>query len=611
MRKIPLLKAVPFVIIIVFGIAATTLVRDTAERTERARFLEEAEIVAASIDARDLQRLSGTLNDITDSDYLGLKEQMIKIRQNADESRFVYLIGSRNDQIFFYVDSEPSDSLDYSAPGDIYTEVDPLVMQHFVAGTGFVLGPYHDRWGTWMSAFAPVLDPDTGRPLANIGLDISAHQWEEAVWSREILPVIITLFALILLTIYYHYRHRRQEFISALATQEKRLQTLYEIASMQDVEGDKGLQAALQAGIDALHLDIGIISKVEGDVYTVEHVISPKSTIKPGDTFSFKRMYCELAYKAKGVVGIEHAGTSKYKGHACYKDFKLEAYIGVPLVVDGKNRGTLCFSAAKPRRTSFSEAEKDFLRLLGKWVSATLERKWDHERLKEVDRMKSEFVSVASHQLRTPLTGIKWFCQLLLGNKAGKLNPDQKDFIEQVSTSNDRMIRLVEDLLNVSRIETGRKFEIVKKPLDVPALVQSVVDEHLPLCAKRTQTINYTPPASFPTMKVDEQKIRQVLGNLVSNALKYSPVGSTVDVTLTMDAKKHAIVTVTDQGIGIPPAGQKRIFEKFFRAENAVVSETDGTGLGLYIAKSICGAHGGGLTFTSIEGKGSTFIAVF
>lgn len=610
MQKRRLIQALPYVVIVLLGIVATSIVGQIADHLERSRFEEEAKIVAATIDTHGIAGLTGTQADLASDEYQQLKEQMVKIRENKKNSRFAYLLGEHGGQIFFFVDSEPVDSHDYSAPGDLYNEVDSLVVLNYETGTSFVLGPYKDRWGQWVSAFAPITDSHTGK-VAAIGIDISAKEWITAIHLKQLLPVLTTCLAIVLLALYRFVRRRERAYVAAIATQEKRIKTLYEIASMEDLEGNKGLHAALAAGLEMLELDIGIISKVEGDAYTVEHVISPGNTIKPGDRFSFKRMYCELTYRENGVVAIERAGTSKYKAHACYKDFKLESYIGVPLVVAGKNRGTLCFSATKPRVKEFSGADKDFLRLLGQWVSTTLERKWDHERLKEVDRMKSEFVSVASHQLRTPLTGIKWFCQLLLGGKAGALLPDQQDFISQVNTSNDRMIALVEDLLNVSRIETGKKFEIIKTSLDVSALVRSVIDEHLPLSLKRTQTITYTPPSSFPMMQVDEQKIRQVLGNLISNALKYSPVGSVVEVSLTMDKKQRAVVAVTDHGIGIPLAQQKRIFEKFFRAENAVSSETDGTGLGLYIAKSICEAHGGGLSFVSTKGKGTTFTAVF
>ncbi len=138
--------------------------------------------------------------------------------------------------------------------------------------------------------------------------------------------------------------------------------------------------------------------------------------------------------------------------------------------------------------------------------------------------MKSEFVSVASHQLRTPLTGIKWFSELMLRGKAGEVSVEQKDFLTQIHESNERMIKLVEDLLNVSRIKTGTKFEIVKKATDIVPIIDSLATDLVGLAAAHKVEIKKS--ADFPkslTLSIDAEKIRQVFGNLMSNAVKYSP----------------------------------------------------------------------------------------
>ena len=227
---------------------------------------------------------------------------------------------------------------------------------------------------------------------------------------------------------------------------------------------------------------------------------------------------------------------------------------------------------------------------------------------REIDRAKSVFISLASHQLRTPLTGIKWFVGLLLGGRAGEVSKRQKDFLQQIFTSNERMIKLVSDLLDVSRIETGRKFNIELKPTDMVALIKSIVDEQKPLIQKKKIVVNLS--SKLPRqlkLSVDKDKIRQVFQNLISNAVKYSKDKGLVEIGYEQKKKEEVIFYVKDDGLGIPKEQQKRVFEKFFRADNVITPYTGGTGLGLYIAKAIAEAHGGRIWFESEQNKGTTF----
>lgn len=227
---------------------------------------------------------------------------------------------------------------------------------------------------------------------------------------------------------------------------------------------------------------------------------------------------------------------------------------------------------------------------------------------REIDRMKTEFVSVASHQLRTPLTGIKWFTELLIKGKAGKLNKKQADFLQQVSASNERMIALVNDLLSVSRIETGRKFTIEKKKVDIVEIITQVLSDNISLARdKKVKIIKCKSRVKQFKIVVDGDKIRQVFHNLISNAIKYSKEKGKVKINCDHGKKDEVVFSIEDNGAGIPKDQQKRIFEKFFRADNIAVRGIEGTGLGLYIAKAIVEAHGGKMWFKSAENKGSVF----
>jgi len=231
----------------------------------------------------------------------------------------------------------------------------------------------------------------------------------------------------------------------------------------------------------------------------------------------------------------------------------------------------------------------------------------DVSKEREVDKMKSEFVSLASHQLRTPLTGIKWLAELLLKPKTGPLNNEQKNFVELIYSSNERLIKLVSDLLDVSHIETGRKFTLEKTNFDMTELIDDLIKEEVGQTAKRKITLQRSsgfPPAAV--VLADREKISQVLLNLFDNAIRYSPEGSTVEVGLQLKLDE-LIVSVCDKGIGVPGRQQDRIFQKFFRADNAALVNASGNGLGLYIAKAMIEVHGGKMWLESEENKGATF----
>jgi hypothetical protein len=226
----------------------------------------------------------------------------------------------------------------------------------------------------------------------------------------------------------------------------------------------------------------------------------------------------------------------------------------------------------------------------------------------EVDKMKSEFVSIASHQLRTPLTGIKWMISLLLQGQAGKLNRKQLEFLQNIDSSNERMIQLVNDLLNVSRIESSTAQKLEKTDCDLKNLIGEVMNEQRSI-AKQTDIrveMETSPAATAAVVAGDRDKLYQVMMNLVNNAIKYSKKGGSVRLGYAVEGSFIKIF-VQDSGIGIPKAQQSKIFQKFFRADNAIQNVATGTGLGLYYVKTVVEAHGGRIWFDSEQGKGTTF----
>lgn len=227
--------------------------------------------------------------------------------------------------------------------------------------------------------------------------------------------------------------------------------------------------------------------------------------------------------------------------------------------------------------------------------------------LKKIDKMKTEFVSVASHQLRTPLTAIKLFTDMLIREEVGKLNPEQAEYLSNVHESTERMVRLVNDLLNVTRIESGR-LRINPEQINVKVFIEGIIAEAKPLAREKNTKIISAYDSTLPIVPLDQNLMRQVIQNLLVNAIRYArEKNGTVALDVKKNDEEFFTITVRDNGIGIPADVQDRIFEKFFRANNAIKSVTEGTGLGLYVSKMIVESSGGKIWFESIDGKGTTF----
>ena len=230
----------------------------------------------------------------------------------------------------------------------------------------------------------------------------------------------------------------------------------------------------------------------------------------------------------------------------------------------------------------------------------------DISREEAIARSKSEFISVAAHQLRTPLSAIKWVFKMLIEGDAGPVSAEQKEYLQKGYDSNERIIELVGDMLDVARIEEGR-FGFEFYYVDISDVVQKAIDAFdVKAREKNIKLVFEKPEHSFPPIKIDPARVGLAIQNLIDNALKYTPRNGAIAVKVEV-VDEYMQITVADNGIGVPKNQMEKLFTKFFRGTNAVKQETDGSGLGLYIVKNIARRHGGDVWVKSEEGKGTTF----
>ncbi len=299
-----------------------------------------------------------------------------------------------------------------------------------------------------------------------------------------------------------------------------------------------------------------------------------------------------LPLKQASIIGYlclgEHL-TSNYTG----RDIKVLNTIADELVIAIQN--ALAIQEIRELNTNLQQ----------KINNATRELRNSNMMLRKLDKIKDEFVGIASHQLRTPLTSVKGYISMILDGDAGSITNTQRELLSEAYISSERMVHLINDFLNVSRLQTG-KFIIDKKPTDLSKVVGEEIDSLRTSAASRNMEFVYRLPKTFPILDLDEGKMRQVIMNFADNSIYYSNEGTKIKIDLSVEGK-DILFTVKDTGIGVPKSEQAQLFTKFYRASNARSRRPDGTGVGLFLAKKVIDAHHGQVVFESVESKGSTF----
>ena len=291
-------------------------------------------------------------------------------------------------------------------------------------------------------------------------------------------------------------------------------------------------------------------------------------------------------------TGILFLGEHKSLGYSS-RDIEMLESIAGELAVSIRNSLSM---------EEISELNKSLQRRIDE---ATKELRFSNRQLQRLDEAKNEFISMASHQLRTPLTSIKGYLDMMLEGDLGKISPTQRAVLREAFSSSERMVRLINDFLNVSRLQTG-KFTIDKQSVDIAQILRDEVSLLKVVADQRSVEMVLKVDKKIPSLAVDSEKISQVMLNMIDTAIYYSNPHKKVVITLKSSGKMIEF-SVKDSGIGVPKSEQANLFGKFFRGTNAKKRRPDGTGVGLFLAKKVILSHDGEMIFESEEGKGSTF----
>ncbi|CUW41227.1 Putative signal transduction histidine kinase [Magnetospirillum sp. XM-1] len=387
------------------------------------------------------------------------------------------------------------------------------------------------------------------------------------------------------------------------------LRALSDVAALPHINAAEQLTEALVLGARHLALPIGIISRIEGDTYTVRHHDAPPSApLHDGQVFELGNTYCALTISTNDVVAIAHMAKSRHAGHPCYQAFGLEAYIGATITVRGQTFGTINFSSPDPYAREFDDGDIEFVRLLARWAGAVLERDLANQdilaakdiaeaargnlavqarKLAEINAELEQFAYVASHDLRQPLRMVSSYLGLISKRLGTETDDEIKEFFAFAMNGAKRMDRMILDLLEYSR--TGRhdsSFQLT--PLaDVVSAALANLEVAIAEAGAVVEIIDEMPSAQgSPT------ELERLFQNLVGNAIKYRAPDRPVRVQITCRPDGHEwLIAIRDNGIGISPEDRERAFKIFQRlvAQDAY----EGTGIGLAVCRKIVESHEG------------------
>ncbi|RQH01472.1 GAF domain-containing sensor histidine kinase [Natrarchaeobius oligotrophus] len=410
------------------------------------------------------------------------------------------------------------------------------------------------------------------------------------------------------LSVYFRDVTERKETERELRANNRTLQRLYEITADRNRSFEEKVDRLLELGQDRLGLEIGFVANIDADEnrFEITHAIGDDDRLRPGAVAPLSQTYCRRTIESDDLLVLADVPTEGWADDRAYEQWDFDAYVGGKVHVDDDLYGTVCFADDASRDRPFTPAETRFVRLVTQWLSYELERQHYQRELEELvveleesNERLEQFAYAASHDLQEPLRMVTSYLQLLESRYDDVLDDDGEEFLAFAVDGAERMREMIDGLLEYSRVDTqGDPFE----PVDLEHLVEDVQED---LRMRIEESDARITTGDLPRVEGDASQLRQVLQNLLDNAITYSGDESP---EIRVDAEQRGRlwrISVHDDGVGIDPDDQDRIFEVFQRLHSR--DEHSGTGIGLALCRRIVERHGGSIRVDSEPGGGSTF----
>ncbi len=588
------------------GVIVFQAVKNTQKKM-REEFLQDASLVAASLNVDRLAHLAGDSTDLQTVDYLRLKQQLLSIRKIYPSCEFLYLMQQKpNGQVVFLADAQPPASQDYAPPGLVYDEISQDYLQVFKSGKPATVGPITDRWGTLITSLFPVKNPETDEILAVLGMDFTTKEWNYKIFQR-LWPLIISVFVAVLLVFYVQQVRLLRKDRSARETIRKSQQ---QYKALFDNAADGIITANTSSVITKVnhsfceitgYTENELVGKPISSLFTT--AILKSNPLKYEDILSGKTIQQEREMICKNGEVITVEMRSKQVDENTLQSFFRD--------ITQRKRNERTIKEKNEELTATEEELKATNAELRNFNQKLEEQKemlaQAKQKAEESDQLKSNFLANMSHEVRTPMNAIIGFSELIL--ESGEIEDTSlKPYLETIIKQSTHLLQLINDIVDLSKIEANQ-ISIYPRKVNVNELIKDL-EKAFHVQKLNSDAIEIRPEMPLSNddawLETDEVRLKQIFNNLIGNALKFTREGSvTFGYSVNDDNKK--VFFVEDTGIGIPPEKHQKVFDRFHRLHDGHTSHYEGTGLGLSISKSLVELLGGQITVISEIDKGARF----
>lgn len=408
---------------------------------------------------------------------------------------------------------------------------------------------------------------------------------------------------------------------------QERMNEIYKITSILTQNNSNDFSQILAIACDLIKLDMGIISHVEGNNYMVTDFYSsnPEDKLK-NQVFDLNDTFCKITLKENKVVDIHNMGESPYHSHACLTKFSTNAYIGIPLWVDGEQYGVLCFTSNSSKNEEFKQSDRDFVQYLGQWISNCLSKKVyekqiadrkeelknlnikleeKNEYLHSIMQEKDQLIQILVHDLKSPLSNIKMLAYLFEEMVNSK---ESKELFTIFNRSLQNVFHLINQMETINNMENLPNI-INLEVIDLRVNVLEILSNFSKTAEVKNIKLIFTDDNKPTVLKTDINLLTRILNNLISNAIKFSPFDKKVEIELS-SSDDSVSIAVKDEGPGILKEERGKLFGKFSSLSNKPTNNESSSGLGLFIVKELLKVIKGEVTVESEPNKGSCFTII-